>query len=629
MKFKFVFIDCFDTILFRHIHPTMVTKQWAKQVIDKYNLDSITPNELISQRRVFFRESALKNGEVNYGDFISSVYKQYESSIKDSFQSFYHACLKIEQYCEIGCLFQNRRIVRFLEKQKKLGVHVFILSDFYLNKDSIKLFLSSQNIDLTLFDDIIVSCDYNLQKKTGELFDYVLKKFSLDPKEVLMIGDNKKSDYLIPKKRGISSRLLPHFFYKLIRKIKLKTNYNYSKKIRNINSRDCKHFGCPFMEYSQLFSSFTYSLIKETRSFSNVIFLSREGYWLKKLYDEYQTVFINKSLAVRSYYFLASRRSMSSIEMDSLKEIAHLKGIKTLDVLKAVGLDDASIDSTFSDFGISFDSLFNEVATQEFVAFLERQIGKNKEAFKKYVLSFDLNNAAIVDIGWKGTMQKKIEDATGVKFAGFYLGLHGDKENKYQIFKKGLLFDENCFSGYFYFLRVNTQLYEMLAAAPHGSIQTYYLHNGSAKTLERWEDNEKQLFFDLIENWQKISFLQSMGQLSWASSRYSNPRTNAKIVTKASLFANKQRMMFLERLDKGFVWNFGKETKGIKYSTKDAKIHLDILFRPERYFRYFAKLQRKMTRNPILRLFYYVIASCYYFYSWLFYDFKKIVFAKK
>ena len=258
---------------------------------------------------------------------------------------------------------------------------------------------------------------------------------------------------------------------------------------------------------------------------------------------------------------------------------------------------------------------------------VKEKIQSNYMCFLEYCKSFFFSGVVntIVDIGWKGTMQRGIEQCNPtLHFNGYYLGLLGDQNNDYKINKQGIIFDENNKYSYINILRSNTQLYELLAAAPHGSAQTYVLTKNGVDTLNRWEENEKRLYEYVIKDWQKKAELLFEGQVVWMNKNYCKERSNALVVWKSSLFANKKRIKFLKELDKGFVWNFGKESKGLKYDKKRVKIGFNIISKPEIYMRYFAKVQRLLPENFFVQVLYRIGISFYSLYMWLVYDIKNL-----
>lgn len=213
-------------------------------------------------------------------------------------------------------------------------------------------------------------------------------------------------------------------------------------------------------------------------------------------------------------------------------------------------------------------------------------------------------------------MQQGIEESTQKTLHGYYLGIQGNLEGT-DINKKGLVFDErNTISKMFHLLHTNLQIYEHLLAAPHGSAQMYCFENGRPKVIEEWVDDEKKLYEALVKEIQENMFYLYQGMVAW------NPKDSdkklqtylAKIVLRAACFNDKKRLEFLNASDKGFVWNFGQESKGITYQAKGSLIKIDIIIHPERYVRYFAKIQRKLYQKPVINILYYPIALVYYWF---------------
>lgn len=82
------------------------------------------------------------------------------------------------------------------EAEKK----IFIITDIYLSENLIKRILWKLGIQ---YDALYVSSTLKKMKRNGTLFSEVLKQTGNHPTDMLHIGDNKQSDYLMPKKLGI------------------------------------------------------------------------------------------------------------------------------------------------------------------------------------------------------------------------------------------------------------------------------------------------------------------------------------------------------------------------------------------------------------------------------------------
>ena len=61
------------------------------------------------------------------------------------------------------------------------------------------------NLGYTDYEMLFLSSTLHKKKSSGKLFSYILKKLSIPAKNILHIGDNVISDYLMPKLYGINS----------------------------------------------------------------------------------------------------------------------------------------------------------------------------------------------------------------------------------------------------------------------------------------------------------------------------------------------------------------------------------------------------------------------------------------
>lgn len=100
--------------------------------------------------------------------------KEIENKYKDILLNYY-------KYRKI-----NKELIRLINKLKKNNYRIYILSDN--NKESFQYYKNHElfkNID-----EWILSCEYNTCKCDGKLFDILIKKFNLNPRECYFIDDN-------------------------------------------------------------------------------------------------------------------------------------------------------------------------------------------------------------------------------------------------------------------------------------------------------------------------------------------------------------------------------------------------------------------------------------------------------
>lgn len=442
MNGKILFVDFFDTIMFRHVHPFQILDRWSKLVIGKYSLN-ITIKDLNNLRKSIYSKASENSYEIKYADFIQNLYCELKPT--DSFEDFCGYCLQLEEALEIGVQHPNSKFINFLKKQKENGVSIYIVSDFHLSESSLIKFLKAQNVDTTLFDGVYVSCDYNAKKANGTLYKFVLNKLNIDPSNVYMIGDDYNNDYVQAKKKGLNTIYKPRTIRKTITKIKRILKYDYTKHVRNCFLNDCYKTGTPFSEYVSLFFSFTNELYKNTKDYEKIIFLAREGFYFKQLYDLYNALLIPKGLETQTKYFLCSRRAINSIDENKVFSILRNKEISVGDALKACGFNDDEIKEICIKRSLDTEHLITEEIVFSLQSAIKSKISINRDCFNKYCEHyFDKDRLnCVIDVGWKGTMQAGIVQNYCENVKGYYLGLIGDASNKLNINKKGLLFDEN------------------------------------------------------------------------------------------------------------------------------------------------------------------------------------------
>lgn len=599
-----IFTDFFDTIMFRHIHPFQVRNRWCHIVAKRYGVDE---SDLVKASRIVRQDK--------YTNLYSDIYKTMKDlQQKVSLEDFIHVSLDIETAVEIGCQYLNKRYWKCLKKWKEQGKKIIIVSDFHLPKESFVDFLLAKNIDPEFFDAIYISSDFGLSKAKGNLYDYVLNDFGCTASDVCMIGDNAIADGKRANACGIESKIIPNYLPKLKGQIARRLHRDYShtafKKIRR------EAYNNPFSEYSLLFFLFTKALYEKlsSKKEKSVTFLAREGFFLKELFDDYQSLLLENNEKIDTKYLKCSRRAAKSLSKDYLLGLV-MKDISISDYLMSLGYTQKEI------FEISKKNY--DLHSEEIEKLTTQRHKDNVVAAKKYMSQFVVDgHVNIVDIGWCGTMQNAVSSILNIPAYGYYLGLNNspyDLSNR-----EGLLFDYNkekgISSNYADILRTNIQLYEELAAAPHGSALGYRLdEEGNAYVTEDWAENEKLMYENVISKKQKELRLICKAISAWCYEQDFNKMLKicAKTVLRSALIADEKRLNFLESLDKGFIDNCGKQSKGLKYDAKSVKIGLDILYAPERYTRYFAKVQRALkARASVLQRMYLPIAWGGVIYIW-------------
>ena len=263
--------------------------------------------------------------------------------------------------------------------------------------------------------------------------------------------------------------------------------------------------------------------------FEDVFFLSREGEFLKKIFDKYQENLPQSAKKVNSHYLIVSRRSTTLPSLRTLREedfdiiFRQYYDISIYDFLSSIGFEESEIRAIGKE--LDFDVYERQKDFRH--TYIYRRLRKNelfqklyegkrfeqKENFTKYLESFGVDYSeriCIVDVGWKGTIQDNIFEFFEEKIdvIGLYLGIHGHGILDPMNTKEGLLFysDWDRYTPYFFVFADSTAIYEVLLGASHGSAYNYKDENGVIVPVTKEEDKELELFRNVITPIQDVMF---------------------------------------------------------------------------------------------------------------------------
>ena len=113
--------------------------------------------------------------------------------------------MNIEKETEEELAYVNQDMKSLFDKCIKEGKRVVITTDMYLNDAELEKILNKSGIKG--YERIFVSSELRVNKKKGQLFDYILKSLKLNNTDVIHIGDNAWGDYVIPEKKRIKAFL--------------------------------------------------------------------------------------------------------------------------------------------------------------------------------------------------------------------------------------------------------------------------------------------------------------------------------------------------------------------------------------------------------------------------------------
>lgn len=521
-----VFVDCFNTIIRRNKSPRDVLFDWAKAVGASFSIEPAVIFQLYKKYEAkTYIANKFKTGEGEYlfRDVVKKlaeyIYIYMEEANTDfDRQNFIEKAVELYVKIEADSHYLNEEVVSKLQNYKDQGCKIYVVSDFYCGGDILKIWLNNLGAS-AIFDDVFVSCDFKKSKRTGKLYKHLLKKLNLNRKDVVMIGDNRHADINKARLNGISA-------------IKVNSKNKCSdKKI----SKQIKR-GVNFYEYSKIFDefggNFNYSnyafpfylyykrLCKQLqeRNVKNVLFMSREGQFMKKLFDEYCKI---NNYKFNTHYFYVSRNSVLTASLKPLQEETFaimLRSVATMNIkrfLATLNFSKSEIDAISSEIpeidieksykNFTSSKAFFALKNQELFQQLYEQKRVEQRAsldcyLKSFNIDFEKEQMHLVDVGWYGTIQdylSKFFDGK-VQTVGYYVGTF-DKHKVPNSTKLGLFF--SCPSNKIYgnrMLRHRRMDYEQIYRADHNRCKGYKIVDGKPEIILGDEQNENKIFNQII-----------------------------------------------------------------------------------------------------------------------------------
>lgn len=259
---------------------------------------------------------------------IDEIYNQIEET--------YWPLKQTEIEHEIRFCHVNPMILPIHEKAKESGKRVIATSDMYLNEKIVRQILKGSGFAM---DAIYVSCDHNRTKGSGELFDFVLNEEKAKAEEMIHFGDNYISDYSEARRKNISAHQTPKIVDQALSEEENRSYLSfyqihdslpasiYLAQIceRMALNREISFFAkIGYLLGGPLVLSYLNFVCNKAREdeIDGLLFVSRDGYCLKQIYEKY---FLDETKISCAYAYL-SRASVYSAALknhltDDLKKI--------------------------------------------------------------------------------------------------------------------------------------------------------------------------------------------------------------------------------------------------------------------------------------------------------------------
>lgn len=531
--------DLFDTLVKRDCcKPTELFVFLEQKINQKYKVESHFASKRV-QAEIDARNNSTAE-EVSLDEIYDELSFKEDSISKVQIRQWE------EEYEYMICQW-NPFMKPVYEYGRSQGKRIFIITDIYLPEGLIKKILKKLDIQ---YDALFVSSMLRKMKRNGTLFKEVLKQTGFQPSDILHIGDNKRSDYLIPKRLGMhaihiqkDAKLNLLINHKLHRK-----NTQYANLCSFINNHANTH-SWDAIKSDNSFDFFSevgyeaqgpvlYGYVNWLQEQFNkdgiekAFFLARDGQLMQKAYQKLSKPIVNE-------YMYASRKALIIPSLWMTPSIQEIKDVifwgkhgTISSFLKKIDLVPDQFASDYTEAGFLLDKIYkyDELwENPEFLEVFEKKIKRNMivhshEAYNlllQYLKQIDFSGkVAMVDIGWFGHMQGALERIVReahipVEIYGYYLGLRPESTMLNHFRAKGYLFDNNHHEEYSKLEESFNSIVEMLFTADHGTTKGYKVDHGHiVPILGKWEYDRRSLKkdYDAILACQKgaLSFIDDI-----------------------------------------------------------------------------------------------------------------------
>jgi FMN phosphatase YigB (HAD superfamily) len=541
-----VSFDLFDTLLVRRIHdPDLVKLPVARFIAAKAAEAGLCwPWQKVQKLRdaIEKRHRAEAGGkfvdhEACYPRFMLEMLREIFG--EEQGKALLPAVTEYELFMENSMLVPRREMLNWLRELAGQGKKIFIISDIYLPAEHLgKLVRHAGFLDAV--EAVNSSADTFLAKASGLAFPLIEKKYKLDRKTWLHVGDNPISDGLRPSEFGIDALVL-HDAAEKHRKAVTKRYVNYSGGLpfwrgralqqlmqphegENVGREDLYIEGYAFL--APLIGGFVQHIAEQCRSrgISKVFFLSREGWTFKRFWEKSMpALFPDGRLPAIDYLYVSrmalagascAYRGLSRANADIAflppgnRDFRDLCRIFSLDIPALVPhleRHDLAADTCLSPLHQGYDpwdkvrfyELLEDAVFQEEI---RRQTLPANQALQRYLADvgfFDYADVAIVDIGWLGTIQRFLFEAVqhrtdtpnchGFLF-GATRGIPYPTSAKNTV--EGVLYDRQRFDMAGSTILYARDLFEEACRAPHPTLNAYLLTGDGYRLQFRDTDDD-------------------------------------------------------------------------------------------------------------------------------------------
>lgn len=438
-EIKAVSFDIFNTVLLRYVHkPEDIYEAAGKRM----KLPTgITPEDyryirMQTQKKLQTKkEKAVGTAEVSLEEIVAGLPDWIDPE----------ADIEAEIGAEKELDFCNPELAELITWLEEKAYRIIYVSDMYFSAEQIGSILQEAKVPLY---PIFVSNEFEVDKKSGRLLEEALHSIRHDSSQIIHIGDNFEADVLGAEKCGIkafwyrspyadaaSSLAMEEFVLgsgwtdkSILRHVAgafLETEDEDQNKWAAIGAQIIGPMTAYFMEW------LSEQILQ--KKIDQILFLMREGSFFQKAWQIYSG---HCGIEIENKLVFLSRRAlllpmMERFGEEEFEEVLESPKISLAEVFAVLGISKwkesfspylevlrKDFESTYMGDISLYQAIKEFLLSEECRIPIEDNIRKEKERAQAYFQSLHLKGrVATVDIGYQGTIQKRLEKVTAVDSA--------------------------------------------------------------------------------------------------------------------------------------------------------------------------------------------------------------------
>lgn len=278
-RYSIISFDVFDTLLLR---PFVIPSDMFEYIEEKYDI-----KDFAKKRK---NVKCLEGKEKTIEDIYENLPSQYMKF------------MEIELLEEMQLIYSNSLLKSIYEYALSSKKRIVIISDTYFHQGFVERLLKKNGYQG--YEKVYCSCDFDETKCDGRLFTRVVRDLKCTPIEILHIGDNEVSDYAVPKSMKINSIRIDRSSEKYFKyrpylegnidnywdsvMVKICADEYSGRDSSYTDKQECWYrFGFDIAgPICWAFAKWIEDVIENDAEISDLAFVARDGYLIKKMYDK-------------------------------------------------------------------------------------------------------------------------------------------------------------------------------------------------------------------------------------------------------------------------------------------------------------------------------------------------------